>query len=460
MRTIIRNGTIVTASDTYLADLLVEGEHIEAIGRFPGMTADLSIDATGKLVLPGGIDVHTHLDMPLGSITSSDDFESGTIAAACGGTTTIVDFATQSKGGRLHDALDAWMLKAEGKAVVDYGFHVIVTEVTDQVEREMDALVHEGVTSFKIFMAYKGVLMLDDGAILRVLKRSRDNGALISVHAENGDVIDVAVRLALAGGQTAPRYHARTRPPAVEGEAVRRAIALAQMAGGSLYIVHLSTTEALDAVSGARRRGVKVFAETCPQYLLLSDEKYDEPGFGAAKYVMSPPLRPPHMQEPLWRGLALGDIQVIATDHCPFRMADQKVLGRDDFSKIPNGAPGIETRMSLLYGGGVLEQRRISLNRYVEVTSTAPAKIFGLYPRKGTIAPGFDADIVVFDPDRETTVSAATHHMNVDYSLYEGWPVTGVVETVLLRGRRIVDGGRFVGAAGGGAFVPRGPCAG
>lgn len=455
MRTIIRNGTVVTACDTFRADVLVDGEQVAAIGNLPDVHADLVIDATGKVLLPGGVDAHTHLDMPLGTISTTDDFLSGTIAAACGGTTTIIDFATPSPGQRLHDAVETWMRKAAGKAAVDYGFHVIVTEVSDEAEREMDALVREGITSFKVFMAYKGALMLDDGAILRALKRSRENGALVSIHAENGDAIDVAVKRALACGQTAPRYHAVTRPPAVEAEAVRRAIALAEMAGARLYIVHLSTAEGLDAVGAARRRGADVIAETCPQYLVLSSDKYDEPGFDAAKYVMSPPLRPRQMQDRLWRGLALGDISVVATDHCSFRLADQKTLGIDDFSKIPNGAPGIETRTGLVHTFGVLE-RRLSLNRLVDVTSTAPAKIFGLYPRKGTIAPGSDADMVVFDPRAESLISAATHHMKVDYSLYEGWTLTGVVEDVLLRGRRIVAAGTFVGAAGGGSYLPRG----
>ena len=455
MRTIIRNGTVVTAADAYRADVLVEGEKIAVIGALPSATeADVAIDARGKYVLPGGIDVHTHLDMPFGGTTSCDDFESGTVAAAHGGTTTLVDFVIQAKGQRLHEAWAAWARKAEGKAVIDYGFHMAVTDLNDEIEREMDDLVREGISSFKVFMAYKGSLMLDDAGIFRLLARSRQNGALISVHAENGDVIDVAVRRALAAGQTAPRYHALTRPPAVEAEATRRAIALAEMAGARIYIVHLSATGALEAVIDARRRGAQVLAETCPQYLFLSADKYDEPGFEGAKYVMSPPLRAEDTHERLWRGLASGDLQVVATDHCPFRMSDQKILGKDDFSKIPNGAPGIETRMSLMFDGGV-RRNLISLNRFVDVTATTPAKIFGLYPRKGTIAPGSDADLVVFDPEKRTVVSAKTHHMNVDYNPYEGRRVTGVVETVLSRGRTIVENGRFVGGRGCGLFIPR-----
>ncbi len=457
MRTIIRNGTIVTAADCFRGDVFVAGEKIAAIGAFPStLEADVTIDAQGKYVLPGGIDVHTHLDMPFGGTTSSDDFESGTVAAAHGGTTTIVDFAIQAKGQRLHDAWGAWARKAEGKAVIDYGFHMAVTDLNDQVEREMDELVREGISSFKVFMAYKGSLMLDDAGIFRLLARSCQNGALISVHAENGDVVDVSVRRALAAGQTAPRYHALTRPPAVEAEATRRAIALAEMAGARIYVVHLSAAGALDAVSDARRRGAPVLAETCPQYLFLSSDRYDEPGFEGAKYVMSPPLRAEDTHGRLWQGLASGDLQVVATDHCPFRMSDQKTLGKDDFSKIPNGAPGIETRMSLMYDGGV-RTGFISLNRFVDVMSTSPARIFGLYPRKGTIAPGSDADIVIFDPEKGTVISAQTHHMKVDYNPYEGRPVQGAPETVLLRGRTIVADGRFVGGPGCGLFLKRMP---
>jgi dihydropyrimidinase len=455
MRTVIRNGTVVSAADTYRADVLVDGERVTAIGTFPAdIDADASIDAAGRLVLPGAIDVHTHLDMPFGGTMAADDFESGTVAAAHGGTTTVVDFAMQSKGQRLHDAWVAWARKAEGKAVIDYGFHMIVTDLNDQVEREMDDLVREGITSFKVFMAYKGALMLDDAGIFRLLLRSRENGALVSVHAENGDVIDVLVRRALAAGQTSPRYHALTRPAGAEAEATRRAIALAEMAGARIYIVHLSAAEALEAVSRARRRGARVLAETCPQYLFLSSDNYDEPGFDGAKYVMSPPLRAKETQGHLWRGLAAGDLQTVATDHCPFRMSDQKILGRDDFSKIPNGAPGIETRLSLLYDGGV-RTGRISLNRFVDVTSTSPAKIFGLYPRKGTIAPGSDADLVVFDPEKRAVISAKTHHMKVDYNPYEGREVVGVAQTVLSRGRTIVEDGRFVGGKGCGLFLKR-----
>jgi dihydropyrimidinase len=453
MKTLITNGTVVTASEAFRADVLVEGEHISAVGVSLDVVADKMIDATGRYVLPGGIDVHTHLDMPYRDTTSADDFESGTIAAACGGTTSVIDFATQFRGQTLCQARDAWMKKAEGKAVIDYGFHMIVTELGAAVEREMDDLVREGITSFKVFMAYPGSLMLDDGSIFRALESSGRNGATICVHAEDGVVIDALVRDALAAGHTAPRCHALTRPSTAEGEATRRAIVLAEMAHAPIYIVHVSAAEALDAIHDARERGLPVFGETCPQYLFLSDENYEAPGFEGAKYVMSPPLRSKDAQAHLWRGLESGDLQVVATDHCPFTMK-QKAMGSDDFSKIPNGAPGIETRMSLVYDGGV-RTGRISLNRFVDLTATSPAKMFGLFPRKGTIAPGSDADIVVFDPQKRMTLSAKTHHMRVDYNPYEGREVAGVADTVLSRGRVIVENGRFVGRAGSGIFLRR-----
>ena len=454
MTLLIKGGTVVTASDHYAGDVFVEGETIVAIGSSLTMPADRVIDAADKYVLPGGIDVHTHLDMPFGGTTSADDFESGTIAAAHGGTTTIVDFAIQYRGQTLHHAWETWMKKAEGKAAIDYGFHMIITELSDQVEQEMDALVRQGVTSFKLFMAYPGVFMLDDGSIFRALLRTGENGGTICMHAENGGVIDVLVKKALAEGKTAPKYHALTRPARAEAEATHRAIALAEIAGVPIYIVHLSAAEALEMVTEARDRGLPAYAETCPQYLFLSYDNYEEPGFEGAKYVMSPPLRPKDTQDRLWRGLAFNDLQAISTDHCPFCMKEQKVLGTDDFSRIPNGAPGIETRMSLVYDGGV-RPGRISLNRFVELTATSPAKIFGLFPRKGTIAPGSDADIVVFDPNRKIVLSSKTHHMRVDYNPYEGREVTGVTDTVISRGRVIIDNGKFVGRAGSGAFLKR-----
>jgi dihydropyrimidinase len=454
MSLLIKNGTIVTASDLYKGDVFIEGERIETIGTSLEMAADRVVDASGKYLFPGGIDVHTHLDMPFGGTTSADDFESGTVAAAHGGTTTIVDFAIQYKGQTLHHAWETWQKKADGKAAIDYGFHMIITELTDQVEHEMDALVAQGITSFKLFMAYPGVFMLDDASIFRALLRTGKNGGTICMHAENGGVIDVLVKKALAEGKTAPKYHALTRPARAEAEATHRAIALAEMADVPIYIVHLSAAEALEMVTEARDRGLPAHAETCPQYLFLSYDNYEEPGFEGAKYVMSPPLRDRAKQDQLWRGLASNDLQVISTDHCPFCMKEQKELGANDFSKIPNGAPGIETRMSLVYDGGV-RSGRISLNRFVELTSTAPAKIFGLFPRKGTIAPGSDADIVVFDPNRTITLSVSSLHMNVDYNPYEGRLVTGATDTVLSRGRLVIENGRFVGRAGAGSFLKR-----
>ncbi|HEY6050563.1 MAG TPA: dihydropyrimidinase, partial [Thermoanaerobaculia bacterium] len=341
-RILIRNGTVVTASDTYRADVYIENEKIYAVGTALPMQADREIDATGKLVIPGGIDVHTHLDMPFGGTTSADDFESGTIAAAYGGTTSVVDFAIQYRGQSLRQAQDAWMAKAEGKAAIDYGFHMIVTELTGAVEKEMDSLVADGITSFKLFMAYPGVFMLDDASIFRALLRTRENGGTICMHAENGGVIDVLVQRALAAGQKAPKYHALTRPARAEAEATHRAIALSEIAGVPIYIVHLSAAEALEMVTEARDRGLPAYAETCPQYLFLSYANYEEPGFEGSKYVMSPPLRAAGNEEKLWRGLAGNDLQAVSTDHCPFCMK-QKELGKDDFSKIPNGAPGIET---------------------------------------------------------------------------------------------------------------------
>jgi len=454
MKTLITGGTIVTASDNYKGDVLVDGEKIAMIGRDLKAAGAKRINATGKYVIPGGIDVHTHMELPFGGTFASDDFETGTRAAAFGGTTTIVDFAVQGMGEPLEKARDAWLKKARGKAVIDYGLHMIVRDVSDRVVREMDTMVKEGVSSFKLFMAYPGVFMVDDASIFKALTRAAEIGGLICMHAENGGVIDVLVQRALAEGNTAPKYHALTRPARAEAEATHRAIALAEIADVPIYIVHLSAAEALEMVTEARDRGLPAFAETCPQYLFLSYENYEEPGFAGAKYVMSPPLRDQAKQDQLWRGLAFNDLQVISTDHCPFCLKEQKELGRNDFSKIPNGAPGVETRMSLVYDGGV-RPGRISLNRFVELTSTAAAKIFGLFPRKGTIAPGSDADIVVFDPNRTITLAAKTLHMNVDYNPYEGRQVTGATDVVLSRGRVVIEDGAFVGRKGAGSFLKR-----
>jgi dihydropyrimidinase len=456
MRTLIRNGRVVTAVDDYRADVLIEGETVSTIGAKLDVEADVVIDAAGKLVIPGGIDPHTHMELPFGGTQASDDFRTGTIAAAHGGTTTIIDFAVQYKGQALREGLDAWHAKAEGKAVVDYGFHLVVTDLEDGRVPELYKAMDEGVSSFKLFMAYPGVFLADDATIFRAMSAAGGRGGLICMHAENGIVINEIIKRALAEGRTAPKYHALTRPTIAEAEGVHRAIRLSEMAEAPVYIVHLSCADSLNQVREARDRGLPAFAETCPQYLFLDIDDYGE-GFEGAKYVMTPPLRERWNQEELWKGLKTDDLQVISTDHCPFCMKEQKELGRDDFSKIPNGAPGVEHRMSLIYDGGVAAGR-VSLNRFVELTSTAAAKMFGLFPRKGTIAVGSDADIVVFDPEREQTISAATHHMNVDYSAYEGRKVKGVVETVLSRGRVVVEGGEFKGKAGDGRFLKRGTC--
>ncbi len=462
-KTLITGGTVVTAADTYRADVLIDGEKVAQIGQGLKAAGAKRIDARAKYVIPGGIDVHTHMELPFGGTFASDDFETGTIAAAFGGTTSIVDFAVQGFGERLAKARDAWLAKARGKAVIDYGLHVIVRDVNDRVLREMDTLIEDGVSSFKLFMAYPGVFMVDDASIFKALTRAGENGGLICMHAENGGVIDVLVKRALARKNTAPKWHALTRPPEAEGEATHRAFQLAEMAGGiPLYIVHLSAAQALEQVRLFRDRGLPAYAETCPQYLFLSIDRYDEPGFDGAKYVMSPPLRERWHQEELWKGLARNDLQVVSTDHCPFCMKEgfrglpkQKQLGIDDFSKIPNGAPGVETRMVLLYDGGVVGGR-ITLSRWVDLTATTPAKIMGMFPRKGTIAIGSDADIVVWDPRATQTLSAKTHHMRVDYSPYEGRKVKGKAVTVLSRGEIIVEKDRFLGKKGRGRFVKRG----
>jgi dihydropyrimidinase len=453
--TVIRNGTIVTATDSFLSDVGISGGKISTIGlNLPVDGAGKVIEARGMMVMPGGIDVHTHLDMPFGGTMSADDFESGTIAAAFGGTTTLIDFAIQYKGQTLRHAFDTWMKKADGKAVIDYAFHCIITDIAGAQLDEMKAFVREGVPTFKLFMAYPGVFMLDDASIFKAMGAAANSGGMICMHAENGGAIDVIVQRALAEGKRAPKYHALTRPVTLEAEATARAIALAEIAGTPVYIVHLSCNEALEKVREARDRGLRVYAETCPQYLYLSLEDMDAPGFEGAKYVFTPPLREKWHQEKLWQGLAKDDLQVVSTDHCPFCMKEQKELGKDDFTKIPNGGPGIEHRLSLVYNGGV-HGGRFSPNRFVQLVSTAPAKLFGLYPRKGTVAVGSDADLIVFDPNEEQIISVKTHHMRVDYSMFEGTRVKGVTKTVLSRGRTIIDNGRFTGKAGAGEFLKR-----
>ncbi|MEK6287725.1 MAG: dihydropyrimidinase [Acidobacteriota bacterium] len=453
MKTLIKNGNIVTAVDNYHADILIEDEKIAVIGAKLDMETERTIDATGKLVIPGGIDPHTHMELPFGGTFASDDFRTGTVAAAHGGTTTIIDFAVQYHGESLIQAVDNWHKKAEGKTAIDYGFHLITTDLPDERVPEMRQLINEGVMSFKMFMAYPGVFLVDDATIFRAMKNAGNWGGLICMHAENGIVINEIIKHALAEGKTAPKYHALTRPTKAEAEGVHRAIAIAEMADAPVYIVHLSCADALEEVREARDKGLPAYAETCPQYLFLDYSLYEREDFEGAKWVMTPPLREKWNQDKLWQGLQGNDLQVISTDHCPFCMKE-KELGRDDFTKIPNGGPGVEHRMSLIYNGGVAGGK-IGLNRFVELTSTSAAKLFGLFPRKGTIAVGSDADIVIFDPNDEMTISAATHHMNVDYSAYEGMKVKGVTKTVLSRGKVVIDEGKYVGSPGDGQFLKR-----
>ncbi|GAA1282354.1 dihydropyrimidinase [Streptomyces javensis] len=460
-RTVIRGGLVVTAAEETPADVLIEGGKVAALAApgsewAQGWTADRTIDATGKYVIPGGVDGHTHMEMPFGGTFASDTFETGTRAAAWGGTTTIVDFAVQTVGHALREGLDAWHLKARGNCAIDYGFHMILSDVNESTLKEMDLLVGEGVSSFKLFMAYPGVFYSDDGQILRAMQRASGNGGLIMMHAENGIAIDVLVEQALAEGRTDPRYHGEVRKALLESEATHRAIQLARVAGAPLYVVHVSAEQAVQELTGARDLGLPVFGETCPQYLFLSTDNLAEPDFEGAKYVCSTPLRPVEHQAALWRGLRTNDLQVVSTDHCPFCFTGQKELGRGDFSKIPNGMPGVEHRMDLLHQAVV--DGHISRRRWIEIACATPARMFGLYPRKGTIAPGADADIVVYDPETRQTLSAETHHMNVDYSAYEGKQITGQVETVLSRGVPVIEQREYTGRAGHGQFLPRDTC--
>jgi dihydropyrimidinase len=461
MSILIKNGTVINHGSRQRADVLIEGEKVTALGVGGQWQADQVIDATGKYLVPGGIDVHTHMELPFGGTFASDNFETGTRAAAWGGTTTILDFAVQSKGSGLLEGWEAWMAKAEGNCAIDYGFHCIVSDVNEQSLKEMDVAIGEGVTSFKMFMAYPGVFYSTDGEIFRAMQKASENGATIMMHAENGIAIDVLIAQALERGETDPIYHGLVRKSILEGEATHRAIRLAELAGCPLYIVHLSALEALAEVTNARDEGLNVFAETCPQYLFLDLDDLGN-GFEGAKFVCSPPLRDraEGHQEGLWSGLATNDLQVVSTDHCPFCFEDhpelgrQKRLGEGDFSKIPNGLPGVEHRIELIYHGAVAEDR-LSLERWVEVCSTTPARMFGLYPQKGAVAVGSDADIVIFDPDRKHVLSAATHHMRTDYSCYEGLEIDGGVDTVLSRGKVIIGGNEYKGRKGDGRYLKR-----
>jgi dihydropyrimidinase len=461
-RTLITGGSVVSSTGVAPADVLVDGEAIAAVlapgsAAALGVTADGTIDATGKYVVPGGIDVHTHMELPFGGTFASDTFETGTRAAAHGGTTTIIDFAVQRTGENVRDCLDTWFAKAEGQCAIDYAFHMILGGIDDAALKEMDALVAEGITSFKLFMAYPGVFYSDDGQILRAMQKAADNGAMICMHAENGIAIDVLAEQAAARGQTSPVYHGITRPSRFEGEATNRAIQLALVAGAPVYFVHLSASEALEKVAEARHEGHNVFAETCPQYLYLTlEDQLGAPGFEGAKWVCSPPVRTKHATHhaDLWRGLRTDELSVVSTDHCPFCFKDQKELGREDFRAIPNGMGGVEHRMDLVYQG--VATGKLSLPRWVETCSTTPARMFGLYPQKGVIAPGSDADIVVYDPQARTRISVETHHMTIDYSAWEGWEIDGGVDTVMARGKVVVSGGQYRGSKGDGRFLRRG----
>ncbi|HEY6899907.1 MAG TPA: dihydropyrimidinase [Puia sp.] len=453
MSLLIKNGRIVTATDDYTGDVYIEGEKVVAVGKDLPYSADTTIDARGLLVLPGGIDPHVHLDMPFMGTFSSDTHETGTRAALFGGTTTVIDFVLQRQGHSLHEALTEWQGRATGTAVGDYSFHMAVTDYNDSTRQEIKEMVEkEGITSFKTFMAYKGALMIDDRQMTALMQEVRQQGGLVTVHATNGDMIDYLIAKHRAEGKLSPLYHYLSQPEVTEAEASGRFTDIANYTGCPGYIVHLTCEGALNAVRNATRRNQKVFVETCIQYLLLDASLYEK-DFEGAKWVMSPPLRQPKDQATLWAGINQGLVNVVATDHCPFRW-EQKRMGEKDFSKIPNGHPAIENRMELLYSEGV-HKGRISLNKYVEVACTNPAKIFGMFPRKGTIAPGSDADILLFDPLKQHTLSAATHHMNVDYSAYEGWQLTGKVQTVLLRGQIAIDEGKCLVGKGYGQFIRR-----
>jgi dihydropyrimidinase len=453
MDTVVANGVVVTATETYQADIGIKDGKIAAIGR--DLEGAETINARGNYVIPGGIDIHTHFELPFMGTVSADDFETGSIAAACGGTTTFIDFAIQGQGESLHQALETWMEKARGKAAIDYGFHVAIGDMTDEVMNvQMAEMVEQGVTSFKLFMAYKGTFMVDDESLFKALLKAKELGALIMVHAENGDVLNYLTNKHLAEGKKEPLWHALSHPPEAEAEAAGRAMILAALARAPIYIVHLSAAQTLEKVKEARDEGQPVLAETCPQYLFFNTEYYELPNFEGAKYVMSPPLRDKGNQEPLWQGLVSGDLQVVSTDHCPFNFVGQKDMGRDDFSKIPNGMPGVETRVPLIYHFGVNEGR-FSINRFVELVSTNPAHIFGLAPQKGSISIGADADLVVFDPRKRVRLSVENLHMNVDHSPYDHITVKGYPVLTMQRGRIIVQDGQFVGEVGAGRFLRR-----
>ncbi|HEV7301818.1 MAG TPA: dihydropyrimidinase [Tepidisphaeraceae bacterium] len=458
MTTLIKNGRIVTAVDDYLADVFIDGEIITTIGRNLAVRADKVIDAAGLLVIPGGIDPHVHMELPFGGTVSSDDFTTGTIAAAFGGTTTIIDFAIQYKGKTFQQTIDDWHAKAAGRCAIDYGYHLAVTEYRPDQEKEFAKVVDQGIPTFKLFLAYPGVFMVDDATMFRVMRSAGAAGGLTLVHAENGDAIHLKIAELLAAGKTEPKYHAQSRPPVMQADGTARALRVAEFANAPVFIVHVSCEASMREIVRARDRGLPAYGETCTQYLFLDDSYYDRPNFEGAKYVFTPPLVGKENIEPLWTALKLGYLQEVSTDHCPFHFKTQKSLGRDTFTKIPNGGPGVEDRLAMVYHGSVV-QRGFSLNKFVDLTSTASAKMFGMFPKKGTIAVGSDADIVLFDPHKQQTRSAATHHTNCDYNLFEGMTIQGVVETVLSRGKTIIENGHYTGSKTDGQFLKRGACA-
>ncbi|CDQ20968.1 dihydropyrimidinase [Halobacillus karajensis] len=455
MKKIIKNGTIVTAADTYKADILIENEKIALIGQDLTDPAAEVVEAEGNYIFPGGIDPHTHLEMPFGGTVSKDDFETGTIAAAHGGTTTVIDFCLTDKGKPLQDSIDKWHAKSHDKSVIDYSFHLMIGEMNDSVLEQLPSVIEdEGITSFKVFMAYKNVFQADDGTLFRTLEEAKKLGALVMVHAENGDVIDHLVNKALEAGQTDPIYHALTRPPEVEGEATGRAAELTGLADSQLYVVHVTCEEAVEAIAKARKKGYNVMGETCPQYLVLDQSYMEKPNFEGAKYVWSPPLREKYHQDKLWKALKTGDLQTLGSDQCSFDFKGQKDLGKGDFTKIPNGGPIIEDRVSILFSEGV-KKGRITLNEFVDITSTKIAKTFGLFPQKGTISVGADADLVIFDPNVERTISVESSHMAADYNPFEGMKVTGQPISVLSRGDFVIKNKEFVGELGKGNYLKR-----
>ncbi len=457
MSILIKNGRVITAADDYVADVFIEGETVSAIGKSLPMKADRTIDATGKLVIPGAIDPHVHMELPFGGTVSSDNFETGTRAAAFGGTTSIIDFAIQYKGKTFAQTLDDWHAKAAGKCAIDYSFHLAVTEYEPRHKAEFKQVIDAGVTTFKLFLAYPGVFMVDDQTMFRVMQSAGEAGGLTLVHAENGFAISELIDNLVAAGKMEPKYHAQSRPPVMQADGVARAVKVAEVARAPVFIVHVSCEAAMMELVRSRDAGNPAFGETCTQYLFLDETYYEKPNFEGAKYVFTPPLVGKENIEPLWKGLKLGYLQEVSTDHCPFNFKGQKELGRGDFRKIPNGGPGVEDRLSLVYDGAM--QRGFSLNKWVDITSTASAKMFGMFPKKGTIAVGSDADIVLFNPDSERMISAKTHHMNCDYSLFEGMRIKGNPETVLSRGKVVVENTEYKGKTGDGKFLKRGRCA-